>query len=94
MSQYVLEGTRMKCPKCGGTENLSRNEVVLCSALIDVHENGRWSWNGETKVHWDTQEYRKEIQDEAEWRCRDCDIDFEAPDIKEGDADEPAVENG
>lgn len=93
MEKYELKGKRMKCPKCGRDDNLSRNESVLCNTRINVHPNGRWDWSGSSDVHWETSDYRPDHQDEAEWRCHWCDIDFNAPHIVNGDKDDPAVED-
>jgi hypothetical protein len=78
----------MKCPKCEGTERLSRNELVCCNVHIKVHSNGRWEWVGDSDVHWETSDYRGDLQGEPEWRCKDCDISFDAPDVKPGDEGE------
>ena len=94
MSRYVLTGNQMKCPVCGQIGQLSRNESVLCHVPIVVHPNGKWEWEGETDVHWNTSDYRKDLQQEPEWYCGSCEIDFDAPDVKEGDKDDEDVENG
>jgi len=80
--QWVLKGKKMKCPKCKGTKNLSRNEYVALNTFITVNKDGTWDWSQsrESRVHWDTSDYR-EGQGEREWRCHDCDIDFDAPDL-------------
>lgn len=78
--KWVLKGTKMMCPKCKGTDDLSRNEYVATNVNIVVDKDGHWEWTGDSKVHWDTSDYRKD-QGEREWRCGTCDIDFDAPDV-------------
>jgi hypothetical protein len=81
INRLVLTGAEMKCPKCGGTENLSRNEYVACNVNIAVDREGRWYWTGDSEVNWDTSDYQPE-RGEAEWHCGDCQVDFDAPNIK------------
>lgn len=83
--KYILDGTAMKCPKCGGTDNLSRNEHVACSTAIVVDEKGRWDWSQtrETKVHWDTSDYHERLG-ERQWWCGNCNIEFDAPNVEFG----------
>jgi len=79
--KWVLKGNKMMCPKCEGTKCLSRNEYVARNVYIDVDENGQWDWSGDDDTHWETSEHIPELG-ELEWRCRDCDIEFEAPNVK------------
>jgi len=78
-----LKGPKMECPMCGKVDQLSRNESVLCNTPIKILPNGNWEWDQdrETKVHWDTSDYQSD-QGDGEWRCRHCDVNFDAPEVK------------
>jgi len=90
---WVLEGTKMMCPKCKGTDDLSRNEYVACNVNIVVDKDGHWGWEGSSEVHWDTSDYRPD-QGEHEWRCGNCDIFFDAPNVKTVSEAEKEVAHG
>ena len=79
----VLEGTRMKCPKCGGTSSLYRPELLPILQPIQVDEDGRWDWH-QTDMHstWPDGETVRDEDFEVEWYCRDCMVHFDAPNVK------------
>jgi len=91
-SVLTLEGIYLKCPNpaCGATDNLYRNEIMLRSIGVKPLKEGGFDWDNEFRddVHWETSE---RSPNEAEFFCRSCDVQFNAPDIAEldGNADEP-----
>jgi rubredoxin len=87
--KWILKSKKMMCPKCKGTEDLSRNEYVATNVQISVDAGGHWRWTGHSEVHWDTSDYRKD-QGEREWRCNNCDIEFDAPNVKSATEKEAA----
>jgi len=81
--QEIHEDEHMFCPACGGTSHLSRNETILVNTPIRVLEDGTWDWAEDTEsdVRWDTSDYH-EYQDELEWHCKSCDLNFSAPNVR------------
>lgn len=78
----VLRGKKMKCPnrKCGKTDGIVHNEIVLRHMPITVDEDGQWDWDNDTDdtVYWDTSDRNPK---EAEWHCQHCMTDFDAPNV-------------
>lgn len=72
----ILQDGKMCCPRCMGTCNIWRNEVVLRSTQIEVREDGTWDFSGNDEICWDTSDRH---EGEPEFFCRACDVYFEAP---------------
>lgn len=77
----VLEGTKMKCPKCGDTKNLYRPEMMPILTPIQVLDDGSWDWADELHSTWPDYETVKDPDFETEWYCRSCMTHFDAPDV-------------
>lgn len=92
MEAMVLLGTKMKCPKCEGTDNLYRPEVMPILTPIRVEEDGSWDWADEMHSTWPDYQTERDPDVEAEWYCRNCMVHFDAPNVKniseEDDAEE------
>lgn len=85
----ILKGIMLKCPGCGNTDDLWRNEHMLRMVGVAPLEEGGWDWDNDTRDEalWETSDRNPE---EPEFMCRACDMYFDAPDIAEldGNADQ------
>lgn len=72
----VLTSDKMCCPKCGGTDNIWRNEMVLQSSQLQVEKDGSWGFSGNDVVHEDSSDRN---EGEPEFFCHTCGVYFEAP---------------
>lgn len=71
----ILVSHKMHCPKCKGTDNIWRNEVVPRSIKVKVEPDGTWELSEIDEVCWIASSTNSE---EPEFFCRNCDIYFEA----------------
>jgi len=82
MEMMSLKGTDMKCPKCGGTDNLYRPELLPILTPIEVMDNGAWDWADNMYSTWPDGETVRDEEFKEEWYCRTCTTHFDAPDVK------------
>jgi hypothetical protein len=78
--RWTCTGEKLCCPKCGGTDEIGRNETVPIRQDVRIDEKGHYEFTGNNEVFWEGSEFRPETG-EREWWCCHCSIEFDAPNL-------------